>query len=1490
MKFENQKLTTFLIIILLTFGINIELSAQNLNTQNLKSQKPYFVKNIGQLKSFENKDNLDRYYLQDPKTILYYVKIHKYEIYIKKSGFVVSYFTPTEKVDIDNSNEIEIQTKIKGHNYQAHSIEYKFSCTNFTKVKLTDYIAEDIRLWDSVKYAPISVLEFKNEYFENIYNSENGKLKEFKNIPTFNSIIIPNIYDNIDLRYYFTDNGEFEYDFIVKPQGNPKNIQFSILHTRDNYLDDNGELIADTELGDFISSKPISFNINDDELKYLLDRGELNYENYYKDEKSDNSNFINSQFERLVNEDTNYYNYRVDGKIVKQSPDLTYYRFQIGDYDKSKTLIIDPITNLNSTYYGGSKDDRIYSITSDENGNYYAVGYTLSDNSIAFNGYQNSYKLFEDIFLVKFNSKFERVWATYINGSGYDIAYSVKAKGDIIAVSGETSSSDIAVLNSHQSAIGGFVDGYVAKFNGNGELGFATYYGGSEEDKFNAVEIDANNAIIAGGFTQSTTNIFADGYQDKNAGKSDGMLVRFTQTGVRLWGSFFGGKENDFINGLHIDEGNNINIIGSTQSTDLPKLNQIQDTLAGGYDLFFGRFSSSGNLLRSSYYGGSGNDFGNSIISKTENGKYINYFAGSTLSNSNIATSNTHKSTKNDAYLDGFLVEINGDGQRVKSTYFGGGDNEFGQSLAVKDNNEVILVGATRSTDGINFGGFQSQIAGNTDAYFALFDKDFKVINSSYFGGKFVDEARSVTYNKNFGLFQIAGLTASDSIVKNGFQTKLGGSYDGFILTIGDYNITINSNFDTYCFADKIVVNYSSLGKFNNDNLFDIQLSDSTGSFLSPYSLRKLANSQNNSLELNLPNNLKLSGNYKLRVVSSSPLVVGAESENFTIIPKLNPNTDIQKINSTCHNSNSKFIAKKYPNTKYKWILPNSEIIKGIDSNEVDFRFLIAGINNIQLIVNYLPTNCFDTINFTQNVNQIPSFTFNDITPNSIKKDTLCVNSIGKFKADSIANVKYTWEVFANGTIVNAKFNECEVLWNKTGYYQLAVRATDTITGCSKVVIKYIYVEELPTGNITGLNKTCVDCEQTYKFQSTNSNNSNKLKYDWIIDPKIADILQINKDEITIKPQKEGNIQIKLNVLDSFTNCINTFAFNISISQEVPLTISGNENICEKEVYTYYTIDRDYFDFTWKIDGNYDLINSTKSSRTIKWNEEQTGKVTLIRKDKNLNKEEIIELNVKVDEFPYTRFIDFIKEKCIDDTVYYRTNLNDLDLYKFEYNIIPLDNQKDFFIIYVPFQELISFKVNKSGKYLITLNITTKNSCSLFLSDTLTILPLPEKPSVTNINNVLTSNSTATKYFWYKDNVLLLESNSPEFTANKAGTYYVITENEFGCKSEKSNEIVVKITSVENEDNYGNQLENEYKITEITENFILINSENITNTESFTIQLSDVLGRILPISTIYENGNIQIKLTENNRFIANNQYFLNIKGNNTNTTLKFSVD
>ena len=634
---------------------------------------------------------------------------------------------------------------------------------------------------------------------------------------------------------------------------------------------------------------------------------------------------------------------------------------------------------------------------------------------------------------------------------------------------------------------------------------------------------------------------------------------------------------------------------------------------------------------------------------------------------------------------------------------------------------------------------------------------------------------------------------------------------------------------------------------------------------------------------MNIPKSYEYSNNFRLRIVSSSPVVVSNESAAFAYLPKFNVDSDI-KTNKYCVNTSSRIEANMYPNLKYKWNIPNAKYISGRDSNKVDFEFTKTGINDVQLILFHTITKCYDTLEFAVNVNQPLTFDVIDITPNNFKIDTICVNQVGIYLADSLPNFKYYW-MPSNGAAKSFSRNKCEIYWFQSGLQQIYIFAIDETNGfCAKPVTKYIFVEELPAGNITGLNKTCIDCEHTYKFQSTNSNNSNKLKYDWIIDSTIAEILIIIKDEITIKPKKEGNTQIKLNVLDSNTNCINSFAFNLSISQEVPLTISGNEDICENIEYTYYTIDRDYYDFTWKIDGNYDLINSTKSSRTIIWIGEQNGKITLTRKDNNLNKIDTLEKYLYVNSIPEFKINHYLFS-CVNYNYWYGVDLSSAT-YNINYVLSPLENQKDFLNRFEKNGKELLININKPGKYLVTVNVDNKRSCSGSITDTITILPLPDKPNITNLNNKLICNSTAIKYYWYRDNILIKDNNSSEYTANEDGTYHVITENEFGCKSEKSDEIIVKITSVDND----SQLENEYNIKEITENFILINTENITNTESFTIQLSDVLGRILPISTIYENGKIQIKLIENNIFIANNQYFLNIKGNNTNTTLKFRVD
>ncbi|MDO9039595.1 MAG: hypothetical protein Q7U59_14740, partial [Lutibacter sp.] len=49
------------------------------------------------------------------------------------------------------------------------------------------------------------------------------------NVPEFKKIVYSNLYNNIDLVYYYTDAG-LKYDFIVKPGGDPTDI-----HLKYNY-------------------------------------------------------------------------------------------------------------------------------------------------------------------------------------------------------------------------------------------------------------------------------------------------------------------------------------------------------------------------------------------------------------------------------------------------------------------------------------------------------------------------------------------------------------------------------------------------------------------------------------------------------------------------------------------------------------------------------------------------------------------------------------------------------------------------------------------------------------------------------------------------------------------------------------------------------------------------------------------------------------------------------------------------------------------------------------------------------------------------------------------------------------------------------------------------------------------------------------------------------------------------------------------------------
>lgn len=67
-----------------------------------------------------------------------------------------------------------------------------------------------------------------------------------------------NLYKNIDLKVYGIEK-QIEYDWIVKPGGNPGDIRFKYNNVKGTRLDDEGNLLIETEFGELIHKKPVSY-------------------------------------------------------------------------------------------------------------------------------------------------------------------------------------------------------------------------------------------------------------------------------------------------------------------------------------------------------------------------------------------------------------------------------------------------------------------------------------------------------------------------------------------------------------------------------------------------------------------------------------------------------------------------------------------------------------------------------------------------------------------------------------------------------------------------------------------------------------------------------------------------------------------------------------------------------------------------------------------------------------------------------------------------------------------------------------------------------------------------------------------------------------------------------------------------------------------------------------------------------------------------------
>jgi len=416
--------------------------------------------------------------------------------------------------------------------------------------------------------------------------------------PDPSAVMYRDMYPGVDLIYY-DNRGRLEYDFAIAPGHNPDGIAFAVEGASRVSIGSSGELLARTPNGEMRLDAPVIYQPGPSGARRRISGG-----------------------------------YALDGNRVG---------FRVGDYDRSKPLIIDPVLNY-STFVGNSGDAAM-AATADSSGNAYIVGrrsglillekvspdgttvllndtfgavtYSFNVEAIALgpagsvyiagysgpnlpttsNAYIGSVTAGYHAFVAVFNSSFVLTYCSYLAGttSAADYAYGVAADSAGNAyITGYTSSTTFPTTpGAFQTTFpaGGGQPGFVAKFNpsaatGVASLVYSTFLSGptTATTPF-AIAVDSSNSAYVAELGGQDFPVTAGAYQYAGVGLGTGgiYVTKLNSTATALTYSAYLGPGYYTPNGsLALDTSGDVYLTSTTTISDYPTTSGAYQTLYPG--------------------------------------------------------------------------------------------------------------------------------------------------------------------------------------------------------------------------------------------------------------------------------------------------------------------------------------------------------------------------------------------------------------------------------------------------------------------------------------------------------------------------------------------------------------------------------------------------------------------------------------------------------------------------------------------------------------------------------------------------------------------------------------------------------------------------------------------------------------------------------------------------------------------------------------------
>ncbi len=622
------------------------------------------------------------------------------------------------------------------------------------------------------------------------YFAGNDQSRWQRNVPNYAKVKYSAVYEGVDVVYY-GNRQQLEYDFLVAPFADPQVIALNFEGVDGLSLDSQGNLILRTEAGEVIQHAPVIY------------------------------------------QETQGVRQTVSGRyIIKSESEVG---FEVGVYDRSKPLIIDPLVRRYGTYLGGDSFDVANGIAVDAKGNAYITGKTTSLNFPRKNP-DDDLIISGDAFVTKLTPDGSAlVYSTFLGGTLPDEGLAIAITSDGKAcITGQTGTNSVdATANSFPLTANAFqqageiekrrIDAFVSVLNANGsDLVYSSYFGGSAtllhpsdtKDVGQGIAVDSTGNVYITGETVSFNLPTKGAFQSSKKSAEDAFIAKFnpaasTGPSSLLYSSYFGGGGIDHGNAIAVDKFGIAYIVGDTGSGDLKtrspsSLPPFQTELNNSFDGYIAKFdlaeTRNASLIYCTYLGGTEQDNPRAVAVDALQRTYI---AGFTQS-FDFPRKNAFDTTF--AGSEAFITKMNADGtQLFYSSFLGGDAADDGRAIAIDAAGNAYVTGETFSSNFPTLNAFQSTKAGpsfRSDAFVAKISAvasdsvSPQLLYSTFIGGKETDQPNAIAVGLRNNAF-IAGLTSSNDFpttpgafqkIAPGTQGATTSNQNGFIARIAEVN------------------------------------------------------------------------------------------------------------------------------------------------------------------------------------------------------------------------------------------------------------------------------------------------------------------------------------------------------------------------------------------------------------------------------------------------------------------------------------------------------------------------------------------------------------------------------------------------------------------------------------------------------------------------------------------------------------------------------